>query len=117
MTHRHSRRELAVQEQRFTWRGARRPASEERRGSELNALPRLEEVREILREQRLHFLLLERAMQNLLRGTQGTTVAAAGQLGAERLPAGDARAALQRDLEAILLSELCDEAEVDPSRE
>jgi hypothetical protein len=117
MMHRHLRRELALQKQRFTWRGAPRQSSEERQDSALIERPRREELGEILRQQRLHFLLLERAMQNLSSDAPDGAAPAGSHLGAQLLPAADARTALQQDLEAILLAELCDESEIDPSKD
>lgn len=115
MTHRHPRRELAVQEQRFTWPGAPKP-SEQRQDSAIIERPRSEERREILRQQRLHFLLLERAMSNLFSDAPDLTRAKPAWDGAQLLPAGHARTA-QLDLEQILLAELCDESELGPSGE
>jgi hypothetical protein len=117
MVHRHSRRELALQKQRFTWHRAAQPKPEEQHDSTVVARPRREELREILRQQRLHFALLERAMSRLSSAAPDVSSAALAASGAQSLPATDARTALQRSLEAILLAELCDESEVDPSKD
>lgn len=115
MMHRHSRRSLALQGRRFRWREAPGQPAEERRDSALIERPSREEVLEIVRQQRLHFLLLERAMEQL-----SSEVPDDGEI--ERapvpsLPSADPRVSLQHDLEAILLAELCDESELDSSTE
>jgi hypothetical protein len=115
MTHRHPRRELALQEQRFTRPGTPKP-SEKRQDSAIIERPHSEERREILRQQRLHFLLLERAMSSLFSDAPQLSRAKPAWDGAQLLPAAHARSA-QLDLEQILLAELCDESEIDPSKE
>jgi hypothetical protein len=113
MMHRHSRRELALQEQGSTWCRAPNPPTEERQDSALIERPQREELREILRQQRLHFLLLQRAMDSL--SSEACDGVAPGS--AQLLPPADARTALQQNLEAILLAELCDESEWAPSKD
>jgi hypothetical protein len=114
MTHRHSRRKLALQEQRFASPGR---ASERQHDSALIERVSRDEVREIVRQQRLHFLLLERAMQHLSSEVPDEGPAGSLPGPAQPLPSADARTALQHDLEAILLAELCDESDLDPSIE
>jgi hypothetical protein len=117
MMHRHSRREPASQGRLFRWRDAHAQPSEGRQDSALYERPSREEVLEIVRQQRLHFLLLERAMAEL-----SSEVADEAELHGPSAPArspqpGNARASLQHDLEAILLAELCDESDLDSSTE
>lgn len=114
--HRHSRRSLALQGRCFRWRDAPSQPAEASRDSALIERPSREEVLEIVRQQRLHFLLLERAMEQLSSEglDEGELDRAAGE---PSLPSADPRAALQHDLEAILLAELCDESELDSSTE
>lgn len=126
MTHRHSPRTLAFQERRFA---SPDRASEGRQDSALYERVSREELREIVNQQRLHFLLLERAMKHL-----SSEVRDAGEVrDADEVPEADeedrptipvpslpsptVRTALQHDLEAILLAELCDESELDSSME
>ncbi len=112
MTHRHSRLKLAFQRRRFA---SPDRASEGHHDSALIERVNREELREIARQQRLHFLLLERAMQQLSSDGPDGDPADGAPGSAQSLPSAAARTALQHDLEAILLAALCDEPELDSS--
>jgi hypothetical protein len=114
MTYRDSRRTQAFQERRFA---SPERAPEGHQDSALFERVSRDELREIVQQQRLHFLLLERAMKHLSSDVPDADAAGSPTEPARSLPAPDARAALQLDLEAILLAELCDEAELDSSME
>lgn len=114
MTHRYSRRELAFNERRFA---SPEQASEGHQDSALFERVSRDEVREIVRQQRLHFLLLERAMQRLSSEVPDDAPAGNRTGAAASSSAANAPAALQHDLEAILLAELCDESELEASSE
>jgi hypothetical protein len=114
MTYRHSRRTQAFQERRFA---SPERASEAHRDSALFERVSHDELREIVQQQRLHFLSLERAMKHLSSDVPGADAEGSPRGPAHSSPSPDARTALQLDLEAILLAELCDEAELDSSME
>jgi hypothetical protein len=114
MTQRYSRRTQAFQERRFASPDRR---SEGQQDSALFERVSNAELREIVHQQRLHFLLLERAMQDLSSDVPDADAASSTAGSAQALAAPAARPALQLDLEAILLAELCDESELDSSME
>ena len=114
MTHRHSRRTLAFQERRFA---SPDRASEGPHDSALYERVSRDELREIVHQQRLHFMLLERAMKQLSSDVPDDDGADRATIPAPSSPSPDARTALQHDLEAILLAELCDESDLDSSIE